>query len=203
MPCSCRVCHFLRRLEASAEYDGCFNRLAVLERVCTVKVSVSEKELVTGGVVVGNVDWSWGDETEFQHRSECSGIVNSPFEGVLGLAFPVHRQWWGVEADLRDAKDSNEVKEGWYKLKTDLSMSCDSSVTPATSCIISSSDHVAAPCADGETASRVTWYVKNMNRVVVVLPRQILVSTYAGFYHNVSIADYSPKRGGGVAITAA
>jgi hypothetical protein len=38
---------FLRHLGAGAEYNGCFNRLAVLERVCTVKVSVSEKELMT------------------------------------------------------------------------------------------------------------------------------------------------------------
>jgi hypothetical protein len=38
---------FLRRLEAGAESDGCFNHLAAFEQVCMVKVSVSEKGLMT------------------------------------------------------------------------------------------------------------------------------------------------------------
>jgi hypothetical protein len=49
--------------------------------------------------VVGIASWSWGDGTEFQRRSECSGVGNSPFEGVLGVAFLVHRQRWLLEAD--------------------------------------------------------------------------------------------------------
>jgi hypothetical protein len=49
--------------------------------------------------VVGNADWSWGDETELQHQSECSGVGNPPFEDVLGVAFLVHRQRWRMEAD--------------------------------------------------------------------------------------------------------
>jgi hypothetical protein len=41
---------FLRHLGAGADYNGRFNCLAVLERVCTVKASVSKKEFNDGGV---------------------------------------------------------------------------------------------------------------------------------------------------------
>jgi hypothetical protein len=146
-----KLAAFLRHLEAGAEYNGCFNLLVVLEQVCIVKLSVSEKALMMA--VVGNVDWSWMVKQGF-------GI--DPSAQVLETHLSKHSQHHisgspsavAVGGRLQDAKDSKEVREEWYKSKSDPLMFCDSSVTPVTGCIISSSDHVAAPCTDGETASR-------------------------------------------------